>query len=382
MMGFYRFWLALGVVLFHFGSANWIIGRVAVFCFFMVSGFVISRVIHARYQARIGAFYLNRVLRLLPLYLVLAGVTVVIANLHGVTFQQEGGRVHRVFSDMLVDSPLSWGNYSLIPQLSVREMIPVYAAGPHVMAQAWSISVDLVFYAAAPLIVLGLVFQAKAIVFLTVVWTIFFMSVCFWLGDYNTVEEVVYKNAVTSGFMFLWGVLTYWATVIWPRFQIHPALTLALVLGSSVFIYTIAATNEIFGYQPTTYGFVSSILLCIPGTAAVCLMGPLPDRIERISESLGNLSYGIYLNHFICAALLLWAAELYGSDIFGTTLKTEFGLWCAALSIALAAVTYRLIEAPIEGLRRRVGGRSVRPEQLAPAVSTEQPGVQVILRGR
>ena len=35
-MGFYRFILAIGVVFFHVGGGNWVIGRVAVYCFYLV----------------------------------------------------------------------------------------------------------------------------------------------------------------------------------------------------------------------------------------------------------------------------------------------------------------------------------------------------------
>ena len=44
-MGVFRFLLAALVVLFHFGGLSWIVGRVAVYAFYCVSGFPIFQVL-------------------------------------------------------------------------------------------------------------------------------------------------------------------------------------------------------------------------------------------------------------------------------------------------------------------------------------------------
>jgi hypothetical protein len=54
--------LAIGVVAFHVGG-GWVIGRAAVFAFYFVSGFLISRVLDTSYRGgvdRLAAFYCKR----------------------------------------------------------------------------------------------------------------------------------------------------------------------------------------------------------------------------------------------------------------------------------------------------------------------------------
>ncbi len=68
-MGFYRFILAIGVVYFHVGNGNWVIGRAAVYCFYFVSGFLICRVLDTSYRGgadRLAAFYANRLCACCP----------------------------------------------------------------------------------------------------------------------------------------------------------------------------------------------------------------------------------------------------------------------------------------------------------------------------
>lgn len=363
-MGFYRFWLALAVVIFHFGGGNWIVGRTAVFGFFMVSGFLIARVVDRTYGRNVPAFYANRALRIVPLYAVICVATAILVLAHGtVAFDQENDRRVNLFAQSVLDNPTGWGNYSLIPQWSTQTYIPLLAAGPNAVPQGWSLTVELAFYAVAPLVVLVLQRRSVVLTALAVALTGFFLWACFAVPDYRMVENVVYKNALTDLFMFLWGCVAY---AVWrerPALRINPLATLGVVLGFSLFILFYGP--RVFGREPNVYGFVVPILLSAPVTAAVCLMAPLPARLRRLDNAVGNLSYGIYLNHFICAGILLWIAEILGSDVFGVTNHPGFGWWCAALSIAMAALTYRLVEAPIEALRRR----------LKPAAAGEHAGL-------
>ena len=79
-MGMLRTLLALSVVLDHLGggTTDWLVGgRLAVQLFYVISGFLISYVLTAtdHYRGAPGRFYANRALRLYPVYLAVAALT-------------------------------------------------------------------------------------------------------------------------------------------------------------------------------------------------------------------------------------------------------------------------------------------------------------------
>ena len=119
----------------------------------------------------------------------------------------------------------------------------------------------------------------------------------------------------------------------------------------------------------TAGSFVLNNLLAIPVSALVCFTA-VPDALRHWESRLGDLTYGIYLNHFLVAAILLWIAEIYGSPIFGRYNKPEFGFWAATLCIVIAIATLHLVERPVERLRRRIRAQtssSPTPDRSLPA---------------
>lgn len=81
----------------------------------------------------------------------------------------------------------------------------------------------------------------------------------------------------------------------------------------------------------------------------------------RLDQLLGNISYGVFLNHF----LLIWVWRT-----FGMTTPTYLDmLTLMAASIVLGWVSYRLVEKPAIALRSRLRKRM----QAAASTSAERP---------
>jgi peptidoglycan/LPS O-acetylase OafA/YrhL len=74
-MGILRTLLALSVVLIHTYGQVFVTGQDAVQLFYVISGFLISYVlIEAKSYPELKFFYLNRYLRLYPIYFLVAGL--------------------------------------------------------------------------------------------------------------------------------------------------------------------------------------------------------------------------------------------------------------------------------------------------------------------
>ncbi len=85
-MGVLRTFLALSVFQQHYSfwpSRIWPHGFVAVCCFFLISGFYMSLVLNEKYRENAKLFYVNRLLRLMPVWWIVLAITIV-ANEMGV----------------------------------------------------------------------------------------------------------------------------------------------------------------------------------------------------------------------------------------------------------------------------------------------------------
>jgi hypothetical protein len=76
-------------------------------------------------------------------------------------------------------------------------------------------------------------------------------------------------------------------------------------------------------------------------------------RWRAVDKALGNLCYGVYLNHFLVGGLLLGSGADRYVDRPGTLL---FGWVTLAGSLLLATATYFLVERPFDRVRTRVRG--------------------------
>ena len=360
-MGFYRFALAVGVVFFHVGNGSWVVGRTAVFCFYFVSGFLICRVLETAYwgsASSIAAFYCNRALRLLPLYAVISILTVLLLSSHGSSVFPLGGNDTTL---TLLSERLAGGGVfaDLAPRLNFYNEynIPLLTGGSDTIPQGWSIGVEIIFYVIAPLLVLlgrGRVWPLATLALLA---TALFVYGSLTGPDVRYVDEVIYKNAFTSAFMFFWGAVAY-AALRDTKFRVPLYVSVPIVALFAYYIYFLAGSEEYGTREMTAASFVVNNLLAIPVSALVCFTA-VPDGLRRWESRFGDLTYGIYLNHFLVAASLLWIAEAYGAPIFGRYNKPEFGLWTAIVCVFLAFATFHLVERQVERLRRFIKMQSV-----------------------
>ena len=156
-MGIYRFLLAALVVLFHFGGLGWIVGRIAVFAFYCISGFLIFQVLDRVYLDEprgVPRFFLNRFVRLIPLYLLYTLLTLAMVRWLGPTaIVDPAGR--RILQGVDGESlALLVESATFDPAAHMVSSMPVLEFTPDLIPQGWSIGVEVAFYLMAPLVVL------------------------------------------------------------------------------------------------------------------------------------------------------------------------------------------------------------------------------------
>ena len=351
-MGVYRLLLASLVVLFHFGGLSWIVGRVAVFGFYCTSGFLIFQVFDRVYvDAPRGTwrFYGNRLLRLGPLYVVHVIATLVMVRTSGPVGPLDPASGTPLLENMgLDDRTLLLNALTFAPHAFVADSMPVLEFAPHLIPQGWSIGVELTCYLLAPLAVLTTRRQpARLWIWIAPGMALFVWGV--WTSglDYDRFQSIVYKNAFTSLVVFLAGGAFYYLR----RSRGQPVRFHLVVVLLAVWVAVVTVGAFRLGEGPSARVFTEYVWLTVALTGVVA--ASRVTRFGRLDTALGNLCYGVYLNHFLIAGMLVMLGASRYFDQPGTL---RFGFVVLAGSIALACLTYYGVERPFDRVRRFIRG--------------------------
>jgi peptidoglycan/LPS O-acetylase OafA/YrhL len=320
-MGTYRFLLAIAVALSHMGvtfQGGHNPGIVAVISFYMISGFVMTGLVRSHYAEyrKLPIYCLDRLARIFPQYLFFLALAVAsyfvfhISSpwLSDVSFAG-------VMANVLV-VPLDFFMYS---QAIVGSMF---------IPQAWSLGLELTFYIMFPFILIS---GRRDVWFVASLLVWFFAA----YGVINT-DQWGYRLLPGTLFIFLLGSYIYDFRQPSPR---HPAVLLfGLMLVSAI---ALSASGKL--ELPYTYEVLVGSLVGVPALFILA-------RCKRSGwdDWFGNLSYGIFLCHF----LVIWIFEM---------LSLQRGMGGIALmitaSVALGYLGYAAVEHPVvrwrRGLRRK-----------------------------
>jgi peptidoglycan/LPS O-acetylase OafA/YrhL len=320
-MGSLRFALAIAVLLSHAGLTIWGLnpGVISVVVFYIISGYVMAALIGRYYStlSRVHYFYLDRVARIYPQYAVYAGG----AALWFFSVGQPNYFLSH--APALVD----WLNNLLVVPLNYF----MYNGSDRftLVPPAWSLGVELFFYALAPLL-----------------WR--YWTIALWAAIFSLVVQALAWHGVLQtdwwGYRLLPGVL--WIFLLGmaihrlqnsPSKRLRQLLFMAPLFVAVVWVYLSSAGKLM---QPYHREVLLGIALGVPMIQWLSLA---KSPWTRVDQHLGDLSYGIFLNHF----LLIWLLELSQPQGLQQWAALIFG------SIALSALTQRFIEKPVIDWRRR-----------------------------
>ena len=325
-MGTYRFILAILVALSHMGvsvAGGLNPGVFAVISFFLISGFVMTGLVRSHYMSLglMPRFYLDRAARIFPQYLLFMVLTALALALLGL----ESPYLEQFSSCAL------WANVAVVP-LDFFMFSPAIA-NFMLLPQAWSLGLELMFYLLMPWLVLGRV-RGLALVASLLVWG----GAAF--GFIHT-DTWGYRLLPGTLFMFLAG--SYMYDQPRPTWR-HPALWLLAALLACALALMVTGKHTL----PYNREVVGGLLV---GIAALFWLVRLPR--SRWDDWLGNLSYGVFLCHFL--VMWLFAAALGSPAAQPWPTRTIIAM--LAVCVLLAWLGFVLVERPVLRWRHRLRQR-------------------------
>ncbi len=393
----FRAYAILGVVAVHLMGASGVLARTdgtdagvliwsifgnSIDVFFIVSGFVLflpTIVRHGDFGSR-STFWVGRATRLLPAFWLVVAITLLLVAVKPPLPDYAFPSVEEILAHVTV------------LQMPVQFFDAGFRIGFGVNGPLWMVSVALTFYLVLPFVarayyrhpLIGLAAAAA----ITVVWkqaiarvpeAFDFLS--------NGSEEFARLLAVDQfpgwAFSFGLGMTGAWA-YRWARDR-YPSerLARAALLAAPAVLLVYAIGAYLLGHHALTVpGNVGQVartytldsLINSAARAAlmgVVLLGPLwlaRPFANRIAARLAELSYGIYLIHWV---LIMYAVDLLDLPRDGTI--TALAVWFAVIlppALIYAALSRRYLELPVLRWvrRRRAVVGSTPPGPLEPAV--------------
>ncbi|HTN57603.1 MAG TPA: acyltransferase family protein [Protaetiibacter sp.] len=361
------------VLLFHLTPGFAIGGYLGVDIFFVVSGFIITRLLLIEHVStggiRLGAFWVRRARRLLPalVLLLLVCCTAALAV---------GGDVLVDLGGQLASSLTFSSNWYFIVTGSD------YFAGtaPELFRNLWSLAVEEQFYLLWPLVLLFIVLRVSRsarIALLAVVTAASAVAMGLLLVPGSPTS--VYYGTGTHAFGLTLGALLavvsrWWPTraLEWPRAARRGLGVAGIVAVAGLLVLTVVMPGEadasyrggLFAVAVLTAVLIAAFLVPASPLARAIDVGPM--------RWVGERSYGIYLWHWPVFVLLAAVFPTWTRD---AGLAWVLGGVAAVITFGAAALSFRFVETPIrrDGFRaswqRWAGGwRRSRLAALASAV--------------
>lgn len=341
MFGLFRFILAVNVVIFHILAVP-AVGPLAVYSFFVLSGFLMTTIMHKTYGYSLSglkSYAINRFLRLFPVYWGLLLVTIAILLLTGNDF---AGSFHSKMT--LPDTTGEW-------LANISMLYPAYFPadyGPRLAPATWALTIELFYY-----LLIGLGLSRNRMI--SVIWLL--ASILFIVGRalLSGKFELGYGDFATASLPFAIGACLY-------HFK-HPVIGLLSVLKiSKVLPITVLFTLNIalcvcaylIKYDWSWKLGLLTTLANLPLTAAmvlVLLQTKAKTSSQRFWDKLtGDWSYPVYVFHWAAACLVAWIS---GWSLNGNGTVPLFIL-CLLLTLVLSTLVNIGINQPIELLRNRL----------------------------
>lgn len=325
------------VFMSHIGFGHLFPGGLGVTIFFFISGFIISKLMLAEWDASgsvsIRNFYVRRIFRLTPALLVFVFISLVLMSVAGDSWRWE--EVASVF--------FYFANYYGIYSSFSGELIK------QPLAITWSLAVEEHFYFIFPFLFMGFVSLPKrflgliaAILLAMLAWRVYLVLA---IGLDNLPHYRIYTATDTRADSILYGVALSLVFARYAELVRQLSRWRVFFLGAFLLLLTLAIRNE---------EFRESLRYSLQGIALFCMFPTLVYGKNRLSSFLqwpvvvyvGRVSYSMYLYHWL-------VTHSVAHFLPGLATLPRIAL-ITVLSLLSAHLSYRYIEQTFQNLGRKL----------------------------
>jgi len=352
LFGTYRTLLALAVAAHHLLSIP-VLGHYAVHGFFILSGYLMTYIMHNSYGysfSGVRSYAENRFLRLYPSYWVVLAITILIVVYWG----EDQSKIYREFI-YIPSGPIEWiQNITLI----FTNLFPgsVY---PRLSPPTWALTIELFFY-----VLIGIGLSRSR--WLAIAWLI--SSLIYMIYTHLDGLGYGYRYSIifAGSLPFSIGAVVYhyrekFCKIF--KFSAHPvpiAIIFSLFLLNSFFgaITQHFKWNDSLFYLSFYFNYIINTIMVIS-----LIKGKFPLISKKFDKAVGDYSYPIYLFHWqagFMSTMLLW-----GEPIRGLNPEGFFSFILAiVISIFVSWIIIKFIDHPIQKLRTSIKNKAKKANSL------------------
>ncbi|WP_027136907.1 acyltransferase family protein [Gaetbulibacter saemankumensis] len=296
MFGTLRTFLAINVILLHVFSIP-TLGNFSVSFFFILSGFLMTLIMHDSYSYKIRGitrFWKNRLLRLFPIYLIIIVLTIFLLKLGLNTSRHRHIYLPNTLGEWLANISMIYPN--IVP----------HRFEPRLSPPSWALTNEMLFYL---LISIGISKTQLRTLFWFILSVIYFAVTYF----YYDIPTFRYSAVFASSLPFSIGAVLFWLIKKYPLKEVK-----LLHVG---FLYVLFVLNAV--YCNVVNDFLSDLSIYVNmfiSTLIIYLLYfiDLGSSIRKIDKQIGLYSYPFYLSHYL---VLMMYSVLIGYGVIDNTFK-------------------------------------------------------------
>ena len=282
MQSIFRFFLAWLVAIAHLTAGNSFtshFGVFAVFGFYALSGYLITLILNDVYKFDFKSFAYNRILRLYPIYFIVAAGTlclILIYPAETAAFKRQWA-LHTAPQDILA-------NLFIIP-------FEFTSGRFRIVPPAWSVAVELINYFLLWLIIA----RHRIIAFVCVGVSIFYHLFLYltapgWMPRYDPVLAAVLPFSIGASIYFLQNYISAFSVA---------AIRKILVVASVMWLVNLLSIGASGGTKSAFFDLGFYINLIVLSVLLVCFSAPqYRARAQGIAKLCGDLAYPVFLLHW------------------------------------------------------------------------------------